>query len=145
MKKKVKKKANKKIHPTYRTNLTIAQVAADKLTSFCGSWTFIILVVSFIILWVILNTVAFLRHWDPWPFIILNLALSCLAALQAPIILMSSNRQAQRDRITAKYDYQVNRKAEREIKKVLKEVQNIKHYMYENKKLKNPKKIKTKK
>ena len=139
------KKRNKPIHPTYKTQLTLGQRAADKVTSFCGSWTFIITVILFIITWIILNMVAWLGSWDPWPFIILNLALSCLAALQAPIILMSTNRQTERDRLTAKYDYQVNRKAEREIKKVLKEVQNIKHYMYENTKLKNPKKIKTRK
>ena len=73
--------------------------------------------------------VAFLYHWDPWPFIILNLTLSCLAALQAPIILMSQNRQAERDRINAKYDYHVNRKAEREVQDMQKDLDDIKLYL----------------
>jgi uncharacterized membrane protein len=136
----MKKKGNK--HPTYETQLSIGQKAADKVTKFCGSWTFIIVVIALIIAWITLNSLAFILHWDPWPFIILNLVLSCLAALQAPIILMSSNRQTERDRITAKYDYQVNRKAEREISKVLKEVKTIKTYVYENMKMSNPKKLK---
>lgn len=106
--------------------LTLGQRAADKLTSFCGSWTFIISVLIYIFFWVIFNMVAFMRHWDPWPFIILNLTLSCLAALQAPIILMSQNREAERDRRRSEYDYQVNRKAEREIENMQKDLEEIK-------------------
>ena len=67
--------------------------------------------------------------WDPYPFILLNFVLSCLAALQAPVILMSQNRQAERDRITAKYDYQVNRKAEREITDIKNDVEEIKRML----------------
>ena len=141
----MKKKVIKPIHPTYQTQLTLGQRAADKVTQFCGSWTFIIVVIALIIAWITLNSLAWVLHWDPWPFIILNLVLSCLAALQAPIILMSSNRQVERDRLTTKYDYQVNRKAEREITKVLKEIKTIKTYMYENMKMSNPKKLKRKK
>ena len=68
--------------------------------------------------WIYLNITAYLKQWDPWPFIILNLCLSCLAAIQAPIILMSQNRQAQRDRIKAEYDYRLNKKAEKEIREI---------------------------
>ncbi|MBT3985438.1 DUF1003 domain-containing protein [archaeon] len=142
MKKVVKKK---KGHPIIIKELTIGQKAADKVTTFCGSWSFILSVIGLIFVWIILNSLAFINHWDPWPFIILNLTLSCLAALQAPIILMSQNRQAERDRIQVKYDYTVDRKAERGIRQLLKDVATMKKYMYENKKLTAPKKLKTKK
>ncbi len=138
MKKKVKKKTKpkkKKLkpqHPVFKTKLTLGQKSADIITSFCGSWTFILMVIAFIIVWMALNSIAFIFHWDPWPFIILNLCLSCLAALQAPIILMSQNREGERDRINLKYDYQVNRRAEREITKVHKELERIKGYLYKN-------------
>lgn len=78
-----------------------------------------------------LNLYGYVQHWDPYPFILLNLTLSCLAALQAPIILMSQNRQAERDRVTAKYDYAVNRKAEREIQKMQKDLNSIKRMLTE--------------
>ncbi len=142
MKKGVKKK---KGHPIIIKELTFGQKAADKVTTFCGSWAFILSVIGLIVIWIILNSLAFINHWDPWPFIILNLTLSCLAALQAPIILMSQNRQAERDRIQVKYDYTVDRKAERGIRQLLKDVATMKKYMYENKKLTAPKKLKTKK
>ncbi|MBT4174081.1 DUF1003 domain-containing protein [archaeon] len=138
MKKKVIKKTkpkSKKIkpqHPVFKTELTFGQKSADLITKFCGSWTFILMVIGFIIVWMTLNSIAFLFHWDPWPFIILNLCLSCLAALQAPVILMSQNRGGERDRINLKYDYQVNRRAEREITKVHKELETIKGYLYKN-------------
>lgn len=119
------------VHPIFKQKLTFGQKAADKLTVFCGSWTFIILLFIYIGLWIFLNMVAFFYHWDPWPFIILNLTLSCLAAIQAPIILMSQNRQAERDRIDAKYDYQVNRKAEREIQDIQKDLEIIKNMIRE--------------
>ena len=73
-----------------------------------------------------INAIAVWLRWDPYPFILLNLVLSCLAALQAPIIMMSQNRQNERDRITAKYDYAVNRKAEREVQEILRDLQQIK-------------------
>ena len=100
--------------------LTLGQRAADKLTKWAGSWTFIISIGFFIFFWIYLNLTAYLRHWDPWPFILLNLFLSCIAALQAPIILMSQNRTTERDRARAEYDYAVNRKAEREITEIKK-------------------------
>ena len=104
---------------------TFGQRAADHVTKFCGSWTFIIMVLGYIAVWVTLNLVAWGLHWDPWPFIILNLTLSCLAALQAPVILMSSNRQNERDRLSQRYDYLVDRKTSRDVEKILKEINNI--------------------
>ncbi len=103
-----------------RKKLTIGQKAADKLTSFAGSWTFIILFFIFLFIWMLVNVLMVINKWDPYPFILLNLILSCLAAIQAPIILMSQNRQAQRDRVRAEYDYQVNKKAEKEIQEIKK-------------------------
>jgi uncharacterized membrane protein len=73
----------------------------------------------------LVNVYAWINTWDPYPFILLNLVLSCLAAIQAPVILMSQNRAAQRDRLRAEYDYSVNRKAEREIQKIGKIVRKL--------------------
>ena len=98
---------------------TIGQKAADFLTKWAGSWGFILFFFIFLFLWMTANIYAWLNQWDPYPFILLNLVLSCLAAVQAPVILMSQNRQAEKDRIKAGYDYQINRKAERKIEEVL--------------------------
>ena len=105
---------------------TAGQKAADRLTAFCGSWTFIISALVFIAVWILLNLFAWEFSWDPWPFILLNLALSCLAAMQAPIILMSQNREAQRDRLNQRYDYLVDRKTGRDAEKILKEIETLK-------------------
>lgn len=109
---------NRITHPNILPR-TFGQKAADKLTSFAGSWGFIFGFIVFLIIWMIINAIWLIeRSWDPYPFILLNLVLSCLAALQAPIILMSQNRQAQKDRQRAEYDYAVNRKAEQEIREM---------------------------
>jgi uncharacterized membrane protein len=107
-------------HPMFKSQKTLGQKAADKLTESAGSWTFIILFLVFIFAWMIVNTtfLVFGTAWDVKPFIMLNLILSCLAAIQAPIILMSQNRQAQKDRIRAEYDYRLNKKAEKEIREI---------------------------
>ncbi|MCU0353426.1 MAG: DUF1003 domain-containing protein [Cytophagales bacterium] len=100
-------------------SLTLGQRLADKIADFGGSWTFIILFFSVLVSWMLVN--AWLlgsRAFDPFPFILLNLVLSCLAAVQAPIIMMSQNRQEDKDRLRAYYDYQVNLKAEREIREL---------------------------
>lgn len=84
---------------------------ADKLTQIAGSWGFIICFTLFLIIWVLLNLFAF-RNLDPYPFILLNLVLSCIAALQAPIIMMSQNRQAKKDSLRSKNDYKTDLKSE---------------------------------
>ena len=104
---------------------TFGQKSADQLTKGAGSWTFILSFIALLILWILANVYAWINAWDPYPFILLNLALSCLAALQAPIILMSQNRSSQRDRQRSEYDYAVNRKAEREIQEIRKIVNRI--------------------
>lgn len=113
---------------TTPTNLptTFGQRAADNLSKFAGSWGFIIGFFVFLSIWMALNVFWLIeKSWDPYPFILLNLCLSCLAAIQAPIILMSQNRQSQKDRQRAEYDYAVNRKAEREIEELKKIVTRI--------------------
>lgn len=108
--------------------LTFGQRLADRATAFGGSWTFIIILVVFLLMWVLLNTLWIFRFesWDPYPFILLNLVLACLVTLQAPIILMSHNRQRERDHIEAEKDYMINRKAEREVEIIQKELRIIK-------------------
>jgi uncharacterized membrane protein len=121
-KKEVKKNSERKkqVHPILKFKRTLAQRAADSLTAGMGSWTFIIFFMLLLLFWIAVNSVwlIFGLVWDPKPFIMLNLILSMLAALQAPVILMSQNRQSERDRIRAEYDYSVNRKAEREIREM---------------------------
>lgn len=100
-----------------KTPLSFGQKLADKIAKFGGSWSFILLFISVLLFWVISNSYAwFGRNFDPFPFILLNLVLSCIAALQAPLILMSQNRQAENDRESAMNDYKINLKAEIEIK-----------------------------
>ncbi len=97
--------------------LTLGQRVADRVASFGGSWTFIISFMVFLILWIITNAFWLSnKGWDPYPFILLNLILSCIAALQAPIIMMSQNRQEEKDRERAKKDYMINLKSELEIR-----------------------------
>jgi uncharacterized membrane protein len=98
-------------------NLSFGQKVADKVASFGGSWTFIISFGIFIFIWITINVFWFLnKGFDPYPFILLNLLLSCLAALQAPVIMMSQNRQEEKDRERAKKDYMINLKSELEIR-----------------------------
>jgi len=105
---------------------TLGQRAADWITYWCGTWTFILGLFAFLGVWMAINVIAYFFRWDPYPFILLNLMLSCLAAVQAPIILMSQNRSAERDRKRFEYDYAVNRKAEREVTDMQKDLEIIK-------------------
>lgn len=108
-------------HPAGKPELTLGQKSADKVTVAVGSWYFIIGLFIFMAIWMTLNTALIIQGiWDPYPFILLNFVLSCLAAVQAPIILMSQNRQAEKDRIRMEYDYNINRKAEKEIEEIQK-------------------------
>ena len=114
--------------PTRRTErLALGQRWADRITAWAGSWTFISIFILFIFVWIALNTYFLVvGSFDEYPFILLNLILSCIAAIQAPVILMSQNRAAERDRHRADLDYYVNRRAEREIKFLQKEILEIK-------------------
>lgn len=102
----------------YDQSLTFGQRVADRVAAFGGSWTFIILFMTILLAWIILNSIILVRlddAFDPYPYILLNLFLSMLAAFQAPIIMMSQNRQAARDRADQQHDYEVNLKAEMEL------------------------------
>jgi len=96
---------------------TLGERLADNIARFGGSWTFLISFFGFLSIWIGINVTAlFARPFDPFPFILLNLILSCLAAIQAPVIMMSQNRQASKDRARSEHDYQINLKAELEIR-----------------------------
>ena len=97
--------------------LTTGQRIADNVATFGGSWTFIIAFLVFIVIWISINVFWLVnKGWDPYPFILLNLILSCIAAIQAPVIMMSQNRQEDKDRERAKKDYMINLKSELEIR-----------------------------
>ena len=122
-------KENLHKHPVYG-HRTLGQKLADDLTKYAGSWGFIIIFLFIIIAWISLNAFILLeKPYDPYPFILLNLGLSMVAAIQAPIILMSQNRQAERDRKKAELDYQVNKKAEKEIEDMQKDLHEIKELL----------------
>ena len=102
----------------YSEQMTFGQKMADKVASFGGSWVFISIFACVMVIWILLNSFILLKlnsSFDPYPYILLNLVLSMLAAIQAPIILMSQNRQAYKDRLSAEHDYEVNLKSELEI------------------------------
>ena len=91
---------------------TLGQRAADVIAKFAGSWAFIFSFTGVLVLWMIVNTLLAAKAFDPYPFILLNLVLSCVAAIQAPLIMMSQNRQEEKDRRRAENDYKVNLKTE---------------------------------
>ncbi len=99
--------------------LTFGERLADRIAEFGGSWSFILSFLGFLVLWIAVNVYVLLqRPFDPYPFVLLNLILSCVAALQAPVIMISQNRQEAKDRIRSLHDYQVNLKAEIEIRQL---------------------------
>src|SRR5690606_19750096 len=122
------------IQDEMESKLTFGQKIADSVATFGGSWMFIITFFLFIVIWMSVN-IWFLatKPFDPYPFILLNLILSCLAAIQAPIIMMSQNRQEQKDRQRGEHDYKINLKAELEIKLLNEKIDHL--LVYQNKKL----------
>jgi len=108
-------KHGKTWHHKHTETLTKAEQIADKVAVIMGSWTFIIAQTVIVFFWMVLNVVAYVSHWDPYPFILLNLLFSTQAAYAAPIIMMSQNRQNERDRHQALADYETNLKAKAEI------------------------------
>jgi len=105
------------INVEYDRQRSYGEIMADRLADFGGSWLFIGIFCVILLLWIVMNSVVMLmKPFDPYPFIFLNLILSCLAAMQAPVILMSQNRQEARDRMQAEHDYRINLKAELEIR-----------------------------
>ncbi|HSD09027.1 DUF1003 domain-containing protein [Flavobacterium sp.] len=106
---------NKNWHDQHKEGLSFGSRLADSVANGMGSWRFIILQTVFIIVWMGLNLIGYINHWDAYPFILLNLVFSTQAAYAAPIIMMSQNRQSERDRIQAQSDYQTNKEAKLEI------------------------------
>ena len=119
----------KNINSSYEQKLTFGQWLSDKMASFGGSWFFLIIFTVFLIGWIIFNSFGPKKEeFDPYPYIFLNLILSCLAAVQAPIIMMSQNRQEAKDRIRSEHEYLVNLKAELEVRQLhMKMDQLLKH------------------
>ena len=114
------------LHESAAENLTFGERMADHIASFGGSWTFIGIFFLFLLSWMGVNVFLLATHpFDPYPFILLNLILSCLAAIQAPVIMMSQNRQEAKDRERAQHDYQINLKAELEIRQLNEKVDHL--------------------
>lgn len=122
------------IEPDIEAKLTVGQKLADRIAQFGGSWTFIMVFFSLLLAWMGINVwILSKKPFDPYPFILLNLLLSCLAAIQAPIIMMSQNRVEQKDRQRAEHDYKINLKAELEIKLINEKIDHL--LIHQSKKL----------
>lgn len=130
-----KKEVEEHVHRIFHGQRTLGQKAADWLTKWVGSWVFIFIMLALIIIWIFLNGYYLIEYrngnpLDPYPFILLNLFLSTLAAIHTPVILMSQNREAHRESLRTAYDYEIDRRAEkeiREIKELLKKHHEKKH------------------
>jgi len=112
-------------HETHKDSLTFAQRLADNVANGMGSWRFIIIQSVIVAIWMGLNVAAIIKHWDPYPYILLNLLFSTQAAYAAPIIMMAQNRQNERDRIQADSDFDTNKKAKEEIEELQKRLNDI--------------------
>jgi len=123
---------SKNINVEFEEKRTLGQRVADKMAEFGGSWRFISLFIAVMVIWIIINTIALLsKPFDPFPYILLNLVLSCLAAIQAPIIMMSQNRQEAKDRLRAEFDYRVNLKAELEIRHLHEKIDHLLEHQWQ--------------
>ena len=107
------------VNEVFEEELSLSQRASDAVARTVGSWKFIIIQSVMLSIWVVVNVLAIVKQWDPYPFILMNLVLSLQAAYTAPIIMMSQNRQAAHDRIEAHEDFLINQKAEEEIRAIL--------------------------
>ena len=115
-------KIQKNWHQKHKDNLSFGNRLADSVASGMGSWKFIIIQTILVFLWMVLNVIGFISHWDVYPFILLNLVFSTQAAYAAPIIMMAQNRQNERDRMHAESDYQTNIDAKLEIEALTKKL-----------------------
>lgn len=109
----------KNINQAHDESMTFGDKIADKVANFVGSWKFVISQSAILCIWMILNILSFTYHYDPYPFIAMNLLLSAQAAYATPLIMMSQNRQSSRDRLAAEEDYNINRKGEHEIEQMI--------------------------
>ncbi len=128
-----KKYLSKNVMKELDEQLTFGERVADKVASFGGSWPFISIFMASLSLWMLYQTwIAHNRSFDPYPYILLNLILSCLAAIQAPVIMMSQNRHAQKDRLQSEHDYEINLKAEQEVEHIQAELDAIRQNQESN-------------
>jgi len=122
----------KNIETEFEREWTFGERLADRMAVFGGSWTFLLCFAAFLALWIAMNSIVLLwRPVDPYPFILLNLILSCLAAIQAPVIMMSQGRQEAKDRLRSQHDYQVNLKAELEIRQLHEKIDHLLSHQWE--------------
>jgi uncharacterized membrane protein len=122
----------KNIDAEYEKGLKLSEKIADKFAAYGGSWRFIITFFIILIIWIAINSIVLLsRPFDPYPFILLNLVLSCIAAIQAPVIMMSQNRQESKDRARSEHDYQINLKAELEIRNLHQKIDHLLTHQWE--------------
>lgn len=119
------------VNQLHAASTTWAEQLADKTTDFLGSWAFILWQASILVVWIIVNLVAWVKHWDPYPFIFLNLILNFQESFAAPIIMMSQNRMEKKDRLRAEEDFQVNLKAEQEVEVMLRHLEAQSHQIAE--------------
>jgi uncharacterized membrane protein len=128
----LRRMVSRNVNVVEEEQLTMGQRVADTVADTMGSWPFIIVQTTILAVWIALNATAWINHWDPYPFILLNLMLSFQAAYAAPFIMMSQNRQASKDRIAAEIDHQVNAKAELEVGLLLKRMNDLEQQVEEN-------------
>ena len=130
----LRKSVSRNVNEVLDERLTLGQRIADGFAAMMGSWTFIIVQSFLLVCWVILNVTAWVNSWDPYPFILLNLALSFQAAYAAPIIMMSQNRQSEKDRLAAEIDHDVNVKAELKVSLIMSRLDDIEkgiHFLHD--------------
>jgi len=121
------------INREFERALTLGERTADKVAEFGGSWRFIFIFFGVMAVWITINSIYLLRNaFDPYPYILLNLTLSLLAAVQAPVIMMSQNRQEARDRMRAENDYKINLKAELEVRAISEKLDQLIHHQWEH-------------
>jgi uncharacterized membrane protein len=114
------------INAEFDRKLTFGERLADRVADYGGSWRFISIFMGLFLVWIVINSIVLIQKpFDPYPFILLNLVLSCIAAIQAPVIMMSQNRQEAKDRLRSEYDYRVNLKAELEIRNLHEKIDHL--------------------
>lgn len=142
----LRRMASRNVNEVEEEQMTTGQRIADKVADTIGSWPFIITQTIILTVWIILNGLAWIKHWDPYPFILLNLMLSFQAAYSGPVIMMSQNRQSAKDRLAAEIDHEVNAKAELEINNLMRHIEELELHLEEQhrelKKLIRPRKAK---
>ena len=128
----LRRMVSRNVNEVVEDRLTVGQRIADTVADTIGSWRFIIIQTTALTIWIILNVTAWINHWDPYPFILLNLMLSFQAAYSGPFIMMSQNRQSSKDRISAEIDHQVNQKAELEVGLLLQRMTDLENQVADN-------------